>query len=58
MGLQRSGSTDKFWNYWFHPCENFGGDTTSNEQWLIERHGLRQPGQVRRDLAGFVSAVA
>jgi hypothetical protein len=29
-----------------------------NEQWLIERHGYRPPGQVRRGHAGSTSAVA
>jgi transposase InsO family protein len=29
-----------------------------NEQWLIQRHGSRSPGQVRRELAGGVPKVA
>jgi hypothetical protein len=28
------------------------------EQWLIQRHGFRSPGQVRRELAGGVPKVA
>ncbi len=29
-----------------------------NERWLIRRHGLRTPSQVRRDLLGSKSAAA
>jgi putative transposase len=29
-----------------------------NEQWLIERHGYRSPGQVRRDFGAAIPAVA
>jgi putative transposase len=31
---------------------------TYNERWLIGRHGLRTPSQVRRDLLGSKSAAA
>jgi hypothetical protein len=29
-----------------------------NEQWLVERHGFRTPGQVRAELTGGARAVA
>lgn len=29
---------------------------TSNEQWLVERHGVRSPAQVRRDLTATPAA--
>jgi hypothetical protein len=30
----------------------------NNEQWLIERHGLRTPSQVRAELTGGARAIA